>query len=162
VTPPHPSGTALVAHLSALGVAAELVAPGVPMPTVPAAAAAIGVTPDDIVKSVLFVAPEGTPVLAIACGTARIDRALLAAAAGLPRLSIADPATVLARTGYPAGGVSPVHHATPLTVVVDSRVTDRPYVFGGAGAEDLLLRISPVDILRLTGAAVAQITVPSA
>jgi prolyl-tRNA editing enzyme YbaK/EbsC (Cys-tRNA(Pro) deacylase) len=152
-----PTGESLVAYLRDLGVDAELLTPGVPMPTVPLAAAAIGVTEDQIIKSLLFRDSRGELVLAIASGTARIDRSLLATATGLDRPRLADPATVLAVTGFPAGGVSPVAHATPIRVVIDRRAAVLDVVFGGGGAEDVLLRISPADIIRLTGAEVVDI-----
>jgi Cys-tRNA(Pro) deacylase len=152
-----PVGDALLAYLRELGVDAELLAPGVPMPTVPLAAAAIGVTEGQIIKSLLFRDRRGELVLAIACGTARIDRGHLAAATGMDAPRLADSATVLAVTGYPAGGVAPVGHATPVRVVVDRRAAAQDVVYGGGGTEDVLLRISPRDILRLTGAEIADI-----
>lgn len=156
-SPTAPTGEALVAYLRERGVDAELLSPGVPMPTVPLAAAAIGVTEDQIIKSLLFRDSQGELVLAIASGTAKIDRALLAAATGLDRPRLADPATVLAATGFPAGGVSPVAHATPVRVVIDRRAAALDVVFGGGGSEDVLLRISPQDIIRITRAEVVDI-----
>ena len=44
----------LRAYLTEHGVVARIVSPGVPMPTVPLAAAAIGVHESQIIKSVLF------------------------------------------------------------------------------------------------------------
>jgi prolyl-tRNA editing enzyme YbaK/EbsC (Cys-tRNA(Pro) deacylase) len=155
-TPGHPPER-LAAYLRAHGVDAEFVAPGVPMPTVPLAAAAIGVDQDRILKSLLFRDRTGKLALAIACGTGRVDRDRLAAVAGLDRPRMADAATVLAATGYPAGGVPPVGHAAPLAVVVDRRVAALEVAYGGGGAEEVLLRIRPTDILRLTGATVADI-----
>jgi len=152
-----PTSEALVAYLRERGVEAELLSPGVPMPTVPLAAAAIGVAEDRIIKSLLFRDSRGELVLAIASGTARIDRGLLATATGLDRPRLADPATVLAVTGFPAGGVSPVAHATPVRVVIDRRAAALDVVYGGGGSEDVLLKISPRDIIRLTGAEIVDI-----
>lgn len=143
------------------GVTAELIRPGVPMPTVPLAAAAIGVAEEQIIKSLLFCAPDRTCLLAIACGTAKIDRHRLSDASGLPKLKLADPATVLAITGFAAGGVAPVGHLTRVPVFVDRRVADLPWVYGGGGTEETLLKIRPGDIIRLTNATVAEITAPT-
>ncbi|MCC6792941.1 MAG: YbaK/EbsC family protein [Thermomicrobiales bacterium] len=130
------------------------------MPTVPLAAAAIGVREDQIIKSVLFRTKPGEVALAIVSGTARIDRSVLEQVTGLPGLKLADPSTVLHRTGYPAGGVAPIGHATQFPVVIDLRVMDQDVVYGGAGSEETLLRIAPFDIERLTGAIVADIVGP--
>ena len=147
----------LVAYLRAHGVEAKVIAPGVPMPTVQLAAAAIGVAENHILKSLLFRDQAGKLLLAIACGTGRIDRNRLAAVTGLDRPRLADAATVLAATGFPAGGAPPIGHSTPIPVVVDRRVAKLDVAFGGAGTEDALLRIRPEDIIRLTGARVADI-----
>ena len=154
---PGRAPTKLIAYLSAQGIDAELVAPGVPMPTVPLAAAAIGVAEDQILKSLLFRDQAGKLVLAIACGPGRVNRDRLAAVAQLDRPRLADAATVMAATGYPAGGVPPVGHLTPIPVVLDRRVAKLEVAYGGAGAEDVLLRLRPADIVQLTGATVADI-----
>ena len=150
--PPH-----LLQFLEEHAVDYEVVAPGVPMPTVPAAAAAIGVGVDQILKTLLFQDKAGEFVVAIACGTGRVDRARLAEAAGTGKLRVADAADVLRITGYPAGGVAPLALPTELPVIMDSAVAALPVAFGGAGREDLLLRVSPADVVRLNNASVADI-----
>ena len=147
----------LVMWLRQQGVDAELLRPGVPMPTVQLAASAIGVPEELIIKSLLFISESGEPVLAIASGSSKVDRHLLADAARLSRLRLADPATVLALTGFPAGGVAPVGHRTPVPVVMDCSVAAKAFVYGGGGAEDALIRIAPRDIARLTGGLTARI-----
>jgi Cys-tRNA(Pro) deacylase len=164
VLPPEPTvdeaGEArLRDFLARRRIAAKILFPGVPMPTVPLAAAAIGVCEDQIVKSVVFESKNGDVVLAIASGSARIDRVRLAAVSGTGKLTLAKPDRVHAVTGYPAGGVAPVGHRTSIPVVVDSRVLAQDLVFGGGGSERTLLEISPQRILDLTGATIAAITV---
>ena len=147
----------LVRYLRANGVDAEIIAPGVPMPTVPLAAAAIGVRPEQILKSLLFTDRQGRCVLVIACGTGKVIAARLAAIADLDRPRLADPATVLRVTGFPAGGVAPVGHASPVRVLLDRRAAALDVAYGGGGAEEVLLRIRPTDIVRLTNAEIVDI-----
>ncbi len=149
----------LIAYIAANDLDATILAPGIPMPTVPLAAAAIGVSESQILKSLVFTTATGELVLAIAAGPSRIDRGRLATAAGLSKLRLTDPAVVLAATGYPAGGVAPIAHATPIPVVIDAGAASLDVAYGGAGTEDALLRIVPADIQRLTGAVVADITI---
>jgi Cys-tRNA(Pro) deacylase len=153
---PTPSDR-LVAYLRRHEIEAEVIAPGVPMPTVALAAAAIGAEPDQILKSLLFVDRGGAAVLVVASGTNRVSRDRLAAITGLDRPRLADPETVARVTGYPAGGVAPVGHSASLRVILDRRAADLDVAFGGGGAEELLLRIKPADIVRLTGAEVADL-----
>jgi Cys-tRNA(Pro)/Cys-tRNA(Cys) deacylase len=145
------------AALAAAGLPAEILAPGVPMPTVELAAAAIGVAPEQIIKTLVFSDPDGACVVAIGCGTGRIDRKEVAHVTGTRSLSMASPGTVLAVTGYPAGGVAPLGHRTPLPVVIDQAVTSLETVYGGGGEHDLLLRLSVRDLLRVSGGIVARI-----
>lgn len=153
VAPPQ----ALVEFLRRAGIDHAFAAPGVPMPTVPLAAAAIGVADEAILKTIVFQSPDGACVAAIASGTGRIDRRKLASVAGFPSLKMASPDVVLRDTGFPAGGVSPVGHAVSIPVVIDERVMLLGEAWGGGGDERLLLRLRPADIARLTGATVADI-----
>ncbi len=154
--PPH-----LLAFLAEHGVDHEIVAPGVPMPTVPAAAAAIGVGVEQILKTLLFQDRYGDFVVAIACGTGRVDRARLAAVTNREKLRVADAPDVVRVTGYPAGGVAPLALPPQLPVVVDAAAMALPFVWGGAGREELLLRVAPADIVLLNDATVAEIVAPA-
>ncbi len=152
--------TTLAAFIVNAGIDAEIIAPGVPMPTVPLAAAAIGARTEQILKSLVFQdQATGRLVLAIACGTGRIDRVRLGAIVGLARLRLAAPDVVLAATGFPAGGVPPIGHASRLPVVMDRRAAALEVAYGGGGAEALLLRVRPADVLRVTDGIVADIVV---
>jgi len=143
--------------IAAGAIDAQLIEPGVPTPTVPDAAAALGVEPQQIIKSLLFAARDGSVVLAIVTGASRVDRHRLAEVAKLSHLKMAAPDVVLEKTGYPAGGTPPVGHTSQLTVVVDTGVTKLPVVFGGGGRVDSLLEITPDEIVRVTAATVADI-----
>ncbi len=154
--PPH-----LLAFLAEHGVDHEIVAPGVPMPTVPAAAAAMGVGVEQILKTLLFDDRNGGFVVAIARGTGRVDRARLAAVSGSGKLRVADAPDVLRVTGFPAGGVAPLALPPDLQVIVDSVVIELKVAWGGAGREELLLRVAPSDIVRLNNATVAEIVAPA-
>jgi Cys-tRNA(Pro) deacylase len=136
---------------------AEMIEPGVPTPTVPDAARALGVEERQIIKSLLFAAKSGEVVLAVLSGAARVSRQRLREASGLRGIELADPAVVLERTGYPAGGTPPVGHVSPLNVIVDTGMLDLPVVFGGGGRIDSLLRITPHEIVRVTNATLAPI-----
>jgi prolyl-tRNA editing enzyme YbaK/EbsC (Cys-tRNA(Pro) deacylase) len=139
--------------------AAEIVAPGAHMPTVDAAAAAMGVAPEQIFKSILFQAGDGRCVLVIACGNERVDPARIEVATGLARLKLAKPNVVLAVTGYPAGGTPPIGHREVLPVVMDTRVAAQQWGYAGGGRPELLVKIRSADIVRLTGATVTDATV---
>lgn len=137
---------------------AELVRLDAPTPTVQAAAEVVGVSPDQIVKSLLFLIEEH-PVLVIASGLGRIDRRKLAKHFEISRRKthFADAETVLSLTGFPVGAVPPIGHLTPLDVLVDPAVIEQTVVFGGGGSNSALLRLDPQLILEHTRAEVVSL-----
>jgi len=147
----------LLAFLEEHSVDFELLAPGVPMPTVLAAAAALGVSPEQILKTLLFAGEDGSYVVVVANGTRRVNPELLSTVSGIARPRPATPKVVFDVTGYPAGGVAPVGLPDGLLVVVDLAVAALPVAYGGGGRDDLLLRLPPAEIIRLSGARTARI-----
>ncbi len=143
----------LVAH----DLHAEMVAPGVHMPTVNAAAAAMGVVPEQIFKSILFQSPAGRCVMVVACGNARVDIKRVEALSGIVGLKLAKPDVVLLKTGYPAGGTPPVGHRERFPVIVDARAAAQEWGYAGGGRPELLVKIHSADIIRLSGATVADV-----
>ena len=135
------------------GIAAELIPMAVETPTVPAAAAALGVAPGQIIKSLLFLVRDA-PVLVIASGDAPVDRAAVAArfGAGKKQVKLADAATVLRVIGYPVGGVPPFGHATRVPVLLDVAVQPWEVIYGGGGDDRTLLRVAPAELARVTEA----------
>jgi prolyl-tRNA editing enzyme YbaK/EbsC (Cys-tRNA(Pro) deacylase) len=143
--------TDLADYIAREGIAAEQVSMTVETPTVSAAAAALGVEPAQIIKSLLFLV-RGEPLLVIACGDAAVDRRVLADRFGLGKkqIKLASPETVLAFLGYPVGGVPPFGHATAVPVLLDRAVRIWETVYGGGGDDRTLLRITPEELARVT------------
>src|SRR5947209_8209572 len=131
ITPP----LALTTFLAAAGVSYPFVIPGVPMPTVPLAAAAIGVRPVQIIKSLVWQAADGALAVVIVAGLARVDRKKLAAATDKTGWKMAAPDVALATTGFATGGTPPVGpgYGTAFPVLMDAAVFTQPVVYGGGG-----------------------------
>jgi len=145
--------TDLSAFIARAGIAAGLVIPPVETPTVPAAAAALGVAPAQIIKSLLFLVRD-RPILVITNGAAPVDRGVLAQRFGVGKkqIRLADPEAVLRITGYPVGGVPPFGHRTAVPTLLDRGVLAWDVVYGGGGDERTLLKITPGELARATGA----------
>jgi Cys-tRNA(Pro) deacylase len=135
------------------GVRARVVELTVETPSVEAAAQAVGVEHEDIVKSLLFLV-DSQPVLAIACGQDKVDRRRLAEAFGVSRkrVELAPAEAVLRLTGYAVGAMPPFGHRQALTTVIDPRVLARRRVYAGGGEINTLLEIDPAEIARITRA----------
>jgi Cys-tRNA(Pro)/Cys-tRNA(Cys) deacylase len=86
-----------------------------------------------------------------------VDARRLAALTGFTHLKLASPEVALAVTGYPAGGTPPIGHRERFPVVVDTRVAAQPWGWAGGGRKELMVKIASADIVRLTGALVAEV-----
>ncbi len=147
----------LAAYLQCHPIDVQFVSPGVPTPTVSAAAESLGVCVTSILKTLVFTGEAGSFVIVVANGKKRVSMVKLAEVAGLERPRPATPEAVLTLTGYPAGGVAPVALPEDVPVVVDYAVAALDVAFAGGGRDDLLMRIRPADIIRLNDAVVAQV-----
>jgi len=152
----------LQSYMTARGIPGEILHLSVPTPTVETAAQALGVQPEQIVKSILFLVEvaHSSPVLAIACGPAYIERRLIAARFGVgrKRVRLASPEEVLAISGYEVGAMPPFGHRQPLPTLLDRRVLGLPAAYAGGGEENAIVRLAPGDIARFTSAAVMDLT----
>lgn len=120
------------------------------------AATALGLDPDQVFKT-LLVDVDGRLVVGIVPVTGKLDLKALAAAVGGKRAAMADPTLAERRTGYVVGGISPIGQKTRHETVLDetAELWDVVYVSGGRRGFDLGL--APADLIRATGAVVADI-----
>ncbi len=145
------------------GIQGEILQLDQPVPTVPAAARAVGALEDQIVKSLLFLV-AGEPLLAITCGTRRVDRRAVATVRGVGRkkVKLAAPEDVLAISGYTVGAMPPFGHSSALPTLLDESVLEQPAVYAGGGSDTALVRLDPQEILAATGAQVLDLRGPAA
>jgi prolyl-tRNA editing enzyme YbaK/EbsC (Cys-tRNA(Pro) deacylase) len=145
------------AFIEAHDLDAEIISTPEGVPTVETAATALGVDVDQIVKTLVFVDSQDRLVIAIACGTGKVDRRKLADTAGTSKLKLASSDLVIESTGYPPGGVAPIDLPQNAIVIVDDNVAAHPIVYGGSGTDLHMMRIRTEDIIRLNGATIGNI-----
>ena len=113
---------------------------------------------DQICKSVIFRGEtSGEAVLFITAGGNQVDAGKASALAG-EALGKADAGLIRTQTGFAIGGVSPVGHINPIRAWFDPRLSDFEKVYAAAGTPRHIVPVAPADILRLTGAKVAEFT----
>jgi len=120
------------------------------------AAAALGVEPDRVFKT-LLTDVDGTIVVGIVPVTGRLDLKALAAAAGGRKAAMADPALAERRTGYVVGGISPIGQRTPSPTVLDETAELWDTVFVSGGRRGLDLELAPAALIAVTSATLAAI-----
>ena len=117
--------------------------------TVDTAAAALGVEPGRIAKS-LTVRAGGETFLLVTRGDARLDNGKCKAGLGArPRMLGAEE--TLALTGHPVGGVCPFGLATPLPVYLDSSLEAFDIVYPAGGTLQSSVEVSPQRLFDLVG-----------
>jgi Cys-tRNA(Pro) deacylase len=120
------------------------------------AAAAIGVTVGQIVKSLVF-GVDNEIVMALVSGSNQLDEKKLALAAGGAKCARVDADAVREATGYPIGGVPPFGHATQLRVFVDPDLLQYDEVWAAAGTWNDNFGANPNDIVRVAGGVVTDL-----
>ena len=141
--------------LTAAGGGHTVVALQQPARTAAEAAQAVGCRVDQIAKSLVFRATRSQrAVLVVASGANRVDELKIAGLLAEP-IARADADFVRARTGYAIGGVAPIAHAEPLTILIDEDLMQWPEIWAAAGHPNTVFKLTPADLVRMTGGRVA-------
>ena len=124
------------------------------------AAAALGVAPERVFKTLLV--STGEPgAAALVVGIVPVDRSLdlkaIAAALGIKKVEMADPAAAERRTGYVVGGISPLGQRQRSRTILDSSAMDHETIYVSGGHRGLDIELAPADLQRLTEARLAPI-----
>jgi prolyl-tRNA editing enzyme YbaK/EbsC (Cys-tRNA(Pro) deacylase) len=145
------------AALDAIGGGHTIVALAQSARTSADAARAVGCRVDQIAKSLVFRAEQTQrAVLVITSGANRVDEMKVTALLDEP-IGRADADFVRARTGFAIGGVAPVAHAEPLTILIDEDLMQWPEIWAAAGHPNAVFRLTPDDLVRMTGGRVASV-----
>jgi prolyl-tRNA editing enzyme YbaK/EbsC (Cys-tRNA(Pro) deacylase) len=150
-----PAAVRVQAALQGLGVETEVIVLAESARTAAQAAAACSVGVGQIVKSLVFVAGD-EPILVLVSGANQADEQRLALLSG-QAVRRADADTVRGATGYAIGGVPPVGHPRPLRVFIDRDLLGYDRLIAAAGTPHAVFPISPSDLCRVTGGAVADL-----
>lgn len=147
----HLTSVDLQRFIDAHHIEAEILIMAEHTPTVPDAARALQVEPEQIIKSLVFLVND-EPILVINNGTALIDRRKVAARldVGRKKVKFAGAEQALAITGYIVGSMPPFGHRQKLRTFVDPAITELAVIYGGGGDIDAMLRLTPAELLRVT------------
>lgn len=115
------------------------------------AAAAIGCSVGQIVKSLVFVA-DGEPALVLTSGSNRVDEAKLAHHLGVSEVKKASAEEAREATGFAIGGTPPFGHERKLPTILDPDLFRFDTVYAAAGTPTDTFPIAP-GTLRTAAAA---------
>ncbi len=153
------------AALAARGVGADVVVLDDTSRTAADAAAALKVEVGQIASSIVFVLPDGLPLLVITSGRHRVDPDLVAGALGVASLERADAQYVKAWSGFSIGGVSPVGWGGerpdvspgPPSAVIDVALDDYDVVWAAGGHPHAVFPTTFDELRRVTDAVALRV-----
>jgi prolyl-tRNA editing enzyme YbaK/EbsC (Cys-tRNA(Pro) deacylase) len=114
------------------------------------AAAAIGCSVGQIVKSLVFVRAE-QPVLVLCSGANTVDAERLG-------LAKADADLVRRATGFSIGGVPPYGHPARLETLVDEDLLGHDEVWAAAGTPRSVFPLTPAQLVERSAGTVARVS----
>ena len=115
-----------------------------------------GVVADQVLKTLLVAGPSGMGV-AVLPVPSKLSLKAAAAALGWPKAAMAERSAAERSTGYVLGGISPLGQRRRLPTVLDSSALEFDRVLCSAGKRGMDVALDPRDLVRLTGAVVADI-----
>ncbi|HEX6953966.1 MAG TPA: YbaK/EbsC family protein, partial [Agromyces sp.] len=123
------------------------------------AAQLLGITPADIVKSLVVKKSDDTYVFALVPGGRKISWPKLRALLAVNKLQLPDASLALEATGYERGTITPLGSTRAWPVVVDATIPGRR-VSMGAGEHGRSLFVDADALVRALDATVADISDP--
>jgi Cys-tRNA(Pro) deacylase len=130
-----------------------------PVSSLAEAAAARGMRPEQVVKSLVVRRGDDDFLFVLVPGDRTISWPKLRDLLGVSRLSMPDAATALAATGYERGTITPFGSTTAWPVVADERLRGTEISVGG-GAPGVTIVAEGDEVVRVLDAAVADVTEP--
>lgn len=124
-----------------------------------AAAAALGVDPAMLFKTLVSDVDGVGLVCAVIPSPARLDLKALAAAAGGKRAQLAEPKVAERISGYVIGGISPLGMKRRLPTLIDASAGTLSEMIVNGGRRGLQIVAAPTDIVQVLSAKLAPITV---
>jgi len=138
------------------GLAHRLIKHG-PVKSLTEAAAARGVEPADVIKTLVVRRADDDFLFVLVPGDRTISWPKLRTLLGVSRLSMPDAQTAKAATGYERGTITPFGSVHPWPVIADIRITGRQITLG-AGEHGTAIAVAADDALAALNAQVADIS----
>ncbi|HTQ17960.1 aminoacyl-tRNA deacylase [Mycobacterium sp.] len=114
--------------------------------------------PEQVFKTLIIALPRELAV-AVVPVPSKLSLKATAAALGVAKASMAEPAAAERVTGYVVGGISPFGQRRRLRTVVDNSALAWDRVLCSAGKRHWDVAVAPQELIRLTDAVTADIRV---
>jgi Cys-tRNA(Pro)/Cys-tRNA(Cys) deacylase len=125
------------------------------------AAAALGVAPEMVYKTLVAKLDGKQLVVALVPVTSEVNLKALATLAGAKRAEMAPPQEAERSSGYVVGGISPLGQRKALDAYIDSAVSKLSKVYVSGGRRGLELELVPDDLVAVCKARLGEIVRPT-
>jgi Cys-tRNA(Pro) deacylase len=119
-----------------------------------------GIELGQLLRTIVVRRTEGEYLFVLVPGGRQIDWPKLRAHLGVSRLSLPDQKEAQEVTGYERGAITPFGSRRTWPVIADASLVGLDRVAIGGGARGVNLHMTADDLLRATGADVADVTKP--
>ena len=151
----------VVAALEAAGIDYRVITHTAPVRSLEEAAAARGLEPRHILKTIVVRRGDGDFLFVLVPGDREISWPKLRTLLGVSRLSMPDKDVAREVTGYERGTITPFGSTTAWPVIADALLVQREGpVSIGAGAHGLAATVAPEQLVEALEAQVADVTEP--
>lgn len=121
------------------------------------AAAATGVAPEQLLKTLVVRRAEDDHVLVLVPGPRSLDWPKLRSHLGVSRLSLPDADAAKDATGYERGTITPLGTSRPLPVIADASIAGTGTVTLGSGRRGTALLVDADELVAAIGAALVDV-----
>ena len=116
-------------------------------------AAALGVPPGQVFKTLAVVRPSGKPLLVMIPADRQLDLKQVAQAVGEKKLKMATQQEAEQLTGLQVGGISALAVGNrPFVIYLDSAAQAYDHIYISAGKRGINLKVGVKDLVKVTGA----------
>ena len=143
--------------LTKLGYAYKVIEAAESTRTAEEAAARVGCSVGQIVKSLIFKGKKsGKAILILTSGANRVDVKRIVAHAQ-EKIGRADPDFVRERTGFAIGGIPPLGHLHPIETYVDEDLLNFEEVWAAGGTPKALFKMPASKLEKMTSGKIIQV-----
>jgi Cys-tRNA(Pro) deacylase len=100
---------------------------------------------------------EAKPLIVLMHGDRKVSTRNLARQAGRKRIAPCKPEVAQRHSGYLVGGTSPFGTRKQMPIFVERSILELPMIYINGGRRGLLIRISPLDVIRVLSAQLVDV-----
>ncbi len=116
------------------------------------AAQLMGVDPHAVIKTLVMIEDQGTPMIVLMHAEKEVSLKELARQTEAKNVSTAPARDAERLTGYSVGGISPFATRRPISIYIQRSILELPYLYINGGRRGFILGMTPGTLTEILGA----------